>query len=501
MPNSNSSIKRVKKHHTITLVLRWSAFLFVFSRGLLYLIFDSPYRALLWNESLLRPYIENAGHDWTTYANSSDAYIQILEKSIGIFLMLAAVCFLTINPNKSQKLQKIALLSAGVLTTFHILLTYLGHNQHLPILPEYILQGLTPWLFLAFLRSFPAHKSDTFSPPSTELVTTLKIAIALCFIGHGLYALGWPYQPTHFVRFITATFPFINFPTASKITILIGYIDIIVALAIFIPQYAKPALLYITIWGAITALARTTSHIIVPLDLTATNPWFLETTVRTIHAGAPLFLYLLLINKIIPSSQPLRLAIPKPLQNKTTLITISLILALTTYASINHINILNTQQQKFSNRITNLKYQQASLTQKNQTRLEQNLNNPTPESPALTQADFQTNSTNQLYSDLLFSTPNLPIRITINTNQIKDLTPFHQNRATITQTIKKQIITNFHQTQSSPDFTDQQILTFSKNTQLTLKNPNTLLATIHTPWLPTKTLSLEINTNGKVTTP
>ena len=92
----------MKKHLLLANILRWSAFTLVFSRGLLYIIFDSPYRSLLWSEDLFGPIVNMTGMTWRDYANSSDSWISIWENLVGSFLVFSSFLFLTIHKNSHK---------------------------------------------------------------------------------------------------------------------------------------------------------------------------------------------------------------------------------------------------------------------------------------------------------------------------------------------------------------------------------------------------------------
>jgi hypothetical protein len=89
-----------------------------------------------------------------------------------------------------------------------------------------------------------------------NLIQWTMIIISLTFIGHGLFAIGLHYQPGNFINM---TMAILNTNTIESNTFLIimGLLDFIVAIGIFFKATRKVSLIYMIIWGLLTALART----------------------------------------------------------------------------------------------------------------------------------------------------------------------------------------------------------------------------------------------------
>jgi len=453
---------------------------------------------------MLRPYLERIGVKWTEYANHSDPAIQTFENWVGIFLMLASICFLTLKPNKSQRVQKTTLAVAGVFTSFHILLKYWGHNCEWPMIPEYALQGATPWLFLAFLPYFPANKDDEWKKPSANRFFVLKVALAMCFIGHGLYALGWPYQPVKFVRMVVTTFPFLEFKTASHLVTLIGIFDLLMAVTIFIKPIERQSLYHMFLWGSVTALARVISYVIVPMNMHNINPWLLETTVRTIHGGAPLFAYLLLKHQIIDQDRKLRWSLPPTLKTKTAAVGAIFSAILLSAIIQNHRVMTSKQEDYWAERRARLqREQQQSISRRDST-------DSSSRPKALSRKDFSTTSSGKVYSDNLFYTPDLPVRLTLDlpakttdvwekASQISQ--PFVDNRDIILSSVRSEIVKNFRQHSHSKHkdtLTEEQIIKFVKQAKFLIDGEDTLSVTVDAPWLYGRTITFQLNTMGSL---
>ena len=90
---------------------------------------------------------------------------------------------------------------------------------------------------------------------SNKVINGLKIAIACTFIAHGLFAMGLIYLPGYFVD-MTIQILGVNEPQATRFLFVVGLLDIVMSILIFIPKISKYALVYMMIWGFATAFAR-----------------------------------------------------------------------------------------------------------------------------------------------------------------------------------------------------------------------------------------------------
>jgi len=125
----------------------------------------------------------------------------------------------------------------------------------------------------------------------------IKVAIALTFICHGLYAYGYYPRPGNYVDMTLNILP-IREPTAHLFLKIMGVLDFVVAAAIFIPKVQVPALIYTFIWGGMTALARIVAHIDFDMFWASVNQWIFEVFIRVPHAGLPLIMLIILGVKI-----------------------------------------------------------------------------------------------------------------------------------------------------------------------------------------------------------
>ncbi|WDE95718.1 hypothetical protein PQO03_08315 [Lentisphaera profundi] len=285
-----------KDDNKLILLLKLGMATYLFSRGMLYLTFDSPLRALLWSETIVSPFVHFLGMTWQDYANVSDYLARILEKSVGLYFIFVAGLCLWVKNGAVSLWQKRVFHVLAYFTALHILLKYLSHGHEIPILLEYVLQGFSPFIFLAFMQKNPGEGQDKKLHLSSYKIMATRTLISACFIGHGLYAAGWPYQSVKFVRMLTSTL-FIDFDLAAAIVQGIGIIDIMLGVLVFIKAFEQVSLAHMAFWGFLTAFSRVVSQVLVPWDWSQWHLWTLETSVRLIHGILPLFLFFYLRNR------------------------------------------------------------------------------------------------------------------------------------------------------------------------------------------------------------
>lgn len=155
---------------------------------------------------------------------------------------------------------------------------------------EHSLQMVTPIaLFLAL--------GPSLSLPKWKVL--VSVASALTFIGHGFYAAGIHPVPLSYQN-MTMNILGVTQETAIRLLSVAGWLDIIVAIGVFIPKVRFVAIIYLVLWGGATALARIVAHIDLNAAGYALDPWAFETMVRTSHWLLPLLLLLLIHFRIAP---------------------------------------------------------------------------------------------------------------------------------------------------------------------------------------------------------
>lgn len=268
-------------HHSINQRFFWlklTAFSVFVGRGLQHFIADTPYRSFFWDESLFG--LE--GNDWSYFSNVlfSEQNIEYLAFAIGIYFIICAVVVLTLSKYKYR--EEIAnatfakkILGFGTLLLLVLSLLYAkNHFFELPQFLEYTAQYCSPLFLIYFISKGWDAKLELF----------LKISLSLTFACHGIYALGILPTPVHFME-MTMEIMNVDENAARLFLTWAGIMDFVVAVMVFMPgKIMKSALIYMIVWGAMTAFARTlypllgTHFAIIPITI-----GILETIVRFPH--------------------------------------------------------------------------------------------------------------------------------------------------------------------------------------------------------------------------
>ena len=211
---------------------------------------DAPYRALLWDESWMGGIIRILGWEsWDQYITSSgaDHGIDILIGSIGLVLLLSFLITLFWRISAHWLRQIFWLISGLILVVLAFLYTkekFYAIGQFF----EYSLQFGSVLLLWSFFR----HK---WIP--RQFILTVKVAIALTFVCHGLYAIAHYPRPGNFVDMCIQFFG-MSEAGAHQFLWYAGFFDFVAAALIFVPSrlISNIGLGYCVIWGGMTAFAR-----------------------------------------------------------------------------------------------------------------------------------------------------------------------------------------------------------------------------------------------------
>ena len=229
--------------------LIWISSLFIMlGRGWQHLFFDVPYRAILWDQDWMESIVLFFGWTWDSYITSLavDHSISLLIQCIGIFYIFAFVITLAWRKIAHWVRQ---ITWAGVWITL-IILAFLYSKEKFYSLGqffEYSLQFGTPFLLWTAFRQ---------KGLPVTFILLVKIFIALTFVSHGLYAIGYYPRPGYFVQMSIHFFKFSE-STANLFLWWAGMLDFLAAILIFLPKpIMKIGLIYCVIWGFATAAAR-----------------------------------------------------------------------------------------------------------------------------------------------------------------------------------------------------------------------------------------------------
>ena len=246
-----------------------------------------PLTELLWDEYLLHDFIQGlTSNSWEHYVKTSDRFIQNLQSFFGmIWLICGILCWKNLLTYKINRFIYIF----GCILLF--LLSFLYFKEMFYSWgqwAEYSLQVGSPIvLYLLML-------GKTLNSPALRF--WLQMLIAVTFFSHGLYAYGYYPQPGAWVDWCIRVF-FMNEKTARSFLVVIGILDMLKLLIIFVPvRWLQLSMIfYCVAWGFITALARIIANFSHDLPLDALLQYTPETLFRLVHGGIPLLLVLLWI--------------------------------------------------------------------------------------------------------------------------------------------------------------------------------------------------------------
>ncbi len=294
MPRSEVATSSPQLH----LIKNGSSFLFVqiatvtvfLGRAWQHLYWDAPYRALLWDEQWMRPVLEGVlGWNWQTYVTNlaNDAIIQKSIQGIGILYLLAAIAAAGIH---RWGRPAIVLLHIGAYGLVFLAFLYMKERFfHLGQFLEYALQFGSPFLLIAIYQ-----KQEL----THQLIFWAKIAIALTFVCHGLYAMGYYPRPGEFTS-MTMAILHVQEATAVQFLLVMGILDCVAVVMLFLPNQMvqQLGLWYCVAWGLATTLARVWAHWYPAIWTSVLLQWLHESLYRFPHFLIPLALLTTMRNR------------------------------------------------------------------------------------------------------------------------------------------------------------------------------------------------------------
>ncbi len=261
-------------------------------RAYQHLFWDAPYRELLWDDKIMAPIIEAlTPWTWQEYVTNLavDDSIQRWMVVGGIFYLLCAVACLFYDKMPRWIQWPIWLGVAG-----QVLLALLYMKEifmHAGQFFEYALQfGAPVFLILAYRNV--GRVQNPADVLSDKLVFTMKLATALTFACHGLYAVNFYPRPGQFTG-MTMQILHCSEAFALKFLTIAGWLDFAVAIGIFLPkQWAKWFLLYAVFWGSATSIARLWGNFYADFPLQSIHEWAYQMVYRFPHGLVPLVLWI-----------------------------------------------------------------------------------------------------------------------------------------------------------------------------------------------------------------
>ncbi|GAA4827959.1 hypothetical protein [Algivirga pacifica] len=260
-----------------------SASLLFIGRGIQHIFWDAPFRTFFWDEALLKPVVEGLFRvNWHYYVTSPvmDSWINGMVTGTGVLYIMAAIAVFFLKADQPYKyVAKGIVLFSGVGLFILAVLYSKEKFFQLGQLLEYSAQVGTPFLLL-----YMTQKERKFP------VLVAKGLVALTFVCHGLYAVGFYPLPGSFVDMTIQTLH-VTEGQAKVFLHIAGVLDFVVAIGIFVPRVAQTMLLYMAFWGGVTSLARITGHFQEAFLFDTISYWCPQMLLRVPHALLPLTLY------------------------------------------------------------------------------------------------------------------------------------------------------------------------------------------------------------------
>lgn len=268
----------------VFLLVQIAAFSVFLGRAWQHFFWDAPFRTLLWDEQLMSGWVASfLDMPWEEYVSSPkvDRWIQNIIKGTGIFYLFCAFAALLVR--HFSKITRIFLFagvaSLTLLAAAYMKVSFYSVGQFF----EYTLQFTAP-IFLAMLilkRNLGA-----------SLIFWMKVAAALTFVCHGLYAIGYYPRPGQFVQMVISILQ-VSEKNAVFFLQVVGLLDFLAAMLIFLPRrFVFVGLSYMIIWGFATTIARIWANFYPEFWLDSLHQWTNEAMYRMPHFLIPLAIFM-----------------------------------------------------------------------------------------------------------------------------------------------------------------------------------------------------------------
>lgn len=268
-------------------LIKLCAFTFFFGRAYQFYFFGAPFRAILWDESLMSPIVEGlSNYSWFDYATSPvvNQWIEGFTKVNSLIFLLASIICLLWDEISSTRFKRSVLVIALFLFLFFGICMLKDKNYNILQLFELSMQFAAP--LLLYLNP------DISSVSNKKNLLFLKVTLALAFIPHGIFAMGIFFVPGNFID-MTIKILGINESQATNFLFIVGLIDIVFSVLIFIPKISKYVIFYLIFWGFATATARLVSAYNHNFILSSLHNSIYLVIFRMSHGFIPLLIYLL----------------------------------------------------------------------------------------------------------------------------------------------------------------------------------------------------------------
>lgn len=269
----------MQNKHIVSL-LRFAAFFLFFGRGWQHLAYYGPYDTLFFSKNFF-----GGLYSWITGIPYGDLlsnpnfaqYFDWFNDVLSIFFFLAAISVLFINKKNSWYKRWVRI--GGYLLLFTAFGYYVEKKFVLGQFLEYTAQFATPYLLLMAVK----YKMKSW------FLFVAKWSIAITFVCHGLYAIGYYPIPGDFMNMVINYTGMTNADAELTLKIM-GYADFAFAIGLFIPVVSKYVLWYGLLWGFLTAFARVYTNFDIDFLKLSFTQNALEFFIRIPHFILPLLL-------------------------------------------------------------------------------------------------------------------------------------------------------------------------------------------------------------------
>ncbi len=251
-----------------------------FGRSYQHFFWDAPLRTLLWDEALMSGIVEWwTGFSWEEYVTSgkTDQNIDSIKVAFGWFYLLCGLVAMFIRklPRVLSWLLPLGAIALIFLAGLYCKTKFFSIGQFF----EYSLQfGAPIFLFLLFFQKRLAKRN----------LFLMKVAIALAFSCHGLYAINFYPRPGLFVQMVMSSL-YLSESAAIQLLNAVSVLDFVVAIGVFMPsRFARPILLYAAFWGFLTSVARIYANFYLDFWQESMHQWAFEAVYRAPHFLIPL---------------------------------------------------------------------------------------------------------------------------------------------------------------------------------------------------------------------
>ena len=225
---------------------------------------------------------------WYNYSTNLEVsfWIEKFTHFCGVLFLCSGFTVLFWKKLKSLRLKRFMLKLGITLLLVLTLLIFKSKNFRVLEIFEMLIQLSLP---IALLKLTDSNKD--------KVALFLKIAIALTFVAHGLYAMGIPFRPGHFID-MTIGITGLTESSAVLFLTIAGALDVLASLLLFNKHTSRYALGYIFIWGLLTALARVVYGFSASFIFNSLHESLYATVYRLPHGLIALVVFLLIYSSI-----------------------------------------------------------------------------------------------------------------------------------------------------------------------------------------------------------